>query len=377
MEDDFNLIEKILNTIKSTQVPLLKEDFDAVPISNEDFNEYKEFSDQQIKIILDIFYQHESLLTNSSYDNIHSALKVNILLMASEQLEINPYYSISNQHQLISLEKLISSHVDNFEDVIFTKTIQVFKDTLNNEDWKKNLGRIYGFSWFTKFYLNFKTSSNEDFLVFALSVASKLISIYDPEFKKIGLKIFSSMLELGDKTAIKKINIHSVIFDEVHLLMDRSTDIEFNEYLYNSIFIALTLDDSIKMKPSTIEDTKWCKLDDVIEKLLHQVTINRDQKFHNFLLYETAKFCGINSNIKLMEIEKIEGLNEIYFNELKNSCCERNIRLLRWLKPILQLIREELNASSEKFVVNILKIIYTFTMHNFEEEFKEYTISFD
>lgn len=122
----------------------------------------------------------------------------------------------------------------------------------------------------------------------------------------------------------------------------------------------------------TIEDTKWCKFDDVFVNLLQHFATENESK--TFLLYQIAKFCDISRDEKLMSLDEILGLDIAYFEELKKQCNKPNTRLLRWLKPLTSMINSELQNTQKS--VNILQLIYILTMFHYEDEFKEYAIDF-
>lgn len=249
--EDSALIERALETSQSCLVPALQQDFDTQPISPEDFLQFRLICNEKLHLLLDILYQNSDLLKCQAYDNQLIQLRVNVLLIASEQLDPSQLFGNKDKMLLESLQRITLDHViSGFEDVIYEKTIQKFKEALTKEKWKRNVGLAHGFPYFCALFLTHKSKLvKEDFLMFALAIGSNLTSHHEPQCKVIGLKIFRHLVELGDEATIKTLNIHSVVFNEVFSLIERCAEIEFNELLYEILYRIMLVDESVKLKP--------------------------------------------------------------------------------------------------------------------------------
>lgn len=381
--DDSALIERALRTSQSCLAPVLDEDFDSQPISREDFDQFRVFCNQQLTLLLDILHQNSDLLESQAYDNQVIQLRMNLLLIASEQLAHNSFFGSDDKILLQSLQKIALDHASGFEDIIYEKTIKKFKEALSKENWKRNIGLAHGFPYFCALFFNHKPKLvNEDFLMFALAIASNFTSHHEPHYKIIGLKIFRHLVQLGDAATIRNLNIHSVIFNEAFPLIERSAEIEFNEHLYEILYRIVLIDDSIKLEPRrkltyskrslmnyflildlTIEDTKWCKFDDIMSKLISHYETEREEKLNNFLLYQIVKFSTISYDVKLKSIEEIKGLEKEFFVEFKEKFKKVNVRMLRWIKNLMVMMTKRTNGNS-LFTINCFQIIYISTICN-------------
>ena len=369
MTDEENLIERALNVSSACLLPALREDCDAKPISPTDFNEFRMMLNDQLHLLLDILYHNENLLKSEAFDNQLVLLRVNIFLITCEQTEPNQFFQTDQKILIDSLARLAEDNLKHFNDAVTKKVIQVYKDGLQKDCWKKQFGLIHGFPKFCEIMLKEKPESfNADIYLFILSVGSNLVLHYDPNFKTIGLKIYRTMLEHGDKNLLKELNIHQVVYSESFNMMRKSSEPDFNEHLYECLFQA------VKIEEKTVKTSRWCKFDDVLQELLTQLCSESDLKISLLLLNKLMKFCGIIYDGLVMELPdgELDQLEHHYKN-LMLKASKTNYRTMRWIKRLLQVMVTEssklLSDSTYCFkFIHGYHSIYILTMFNTESE---------
>ena len=107
-----------------------------------------------------------------------------------------------------------------------------------------------------------------------------------------------------------------------------------------------------------LEDTNWCKFDDVMSKLIPHYESAGEENLSNFLLYQIVKFSTISCDVKLKSMEEIKSLDEDSFKEFK---VKFNPRLLRWIKSLMLMMTKKTNGNSI-FTINCFQLIYISTI---------------
>jgi hypothetical protein len=380
-DHDSELIERALDISKACLLPELLHNFDSKAIAGEDFKEFCIMANEQLHFLLDILYQNRHLLTNQAYDNQLIQLRANLILIACEQLANNPYIKSEDKMLMTSLEKIFYDHFEQFEDVIYKSVIARFKEALNKQNWKKNIGLLFGFSTFCKILFQFKRHLvDSDKILFALSVGSNLVLHYDPMYKTIGLKVYCHIMELSSQQILTESNISSVIYTDTLPLIQRSSEFDYNNYLYRCLYQAIQLIEGTK-----ITNSRWCKYDDLMSKLITHFSIETNNQVCKLLIYNIIKFCGINNSLYNMKsyddftlMAKDEHC-EKYFFELKSTFNQPNHRTSRWIKKLMEMqVRESAKMlSSEedgKFFIFSFHSIYIMTIFTMESSGFHHTL---
>ncbi|CRL05230.1 CLUMA_CG018119, isoform A, partial [Clunio marinus] len=74
MNEDNKILERAINTSAACLLPSLLSNFDANPLSHDEFNEFREILFDQLHLLLDILYQNRNLLNDKTFDNQHVQL---------------------------------------------------------------------------------------------------------------------------------------------------------------------------------------------------------------------------------------------------------------------------------------------------------------
>lgn len=361
MDPESDRIEKVLNILKSCTAPTLLEDIDNNPADSSDFEQYRRIANEQLYLLLDVLYQNRYLISTQAYDNQLIELRTKLLIVACEQLEPNPFFQ-SDDQLLTSLRKIIFDHVEGFEDAVYEKCLQYYKESLTKDKWKRNIGAVHGFPLFCEIFLRHKVKiANDDVIMFSLSVGSNLISHHDPHYKTIGTKIFRHLISLSDSQRIRHLNIHSVIFNEVLPLIQRSSEVDFNDHIYECLYQVLRIDGC------RLKDTNWCKFDDVMEKLITQFSIEGDSNLCKMLLHKIVKFCTINNKNIQITSNELASSSEEYFKNLRSHFREPNHLTARWTKKFMEMMTRESvtmlnNSHNAIFILNSFHSIYVATL---------------
>lgn len=303
------------------------------PIAHDDFNEFRMMLDDQLHLLLDILYQNRNLLRDAAFDNQLVQLRVNLVLLASEQIEPNEFFQTEQKILVTSLDKLMADNLQHFDETVMGKVIQSYKVGLSKASWKKQFGMFHGFPKFCEVLLKEKAETVDcDLVMFILSVGSNLVAHYEPRYKTIGFKIYRHLMELGDKSLFKEMNIHQVIYSECFPMLRKSSDIDFNDHLYDCLLHAVLIDGS------TLKTSQWSNFDDVFGELLTQVGHESDGRTAMLLLKKVVKFCGSSYVDK---DEQPDLTSEMRYEELKARTKDANHRTLRWIKKLMEMMIRE------------------------------------
>lgn len=331
MVDNERLLERAVSTSSACLLPPLRDDIDAKPMAREDFKSFLTILDDQLHLLLDILYQNGNLLSDPSFDNALTQLRVNLLLVRCEQTAENQFFQTEQSILKESLASLTDKNVQYFDDKIFLKVIETYKTCLTKNCWKRQLGMIHSISKFCEIFFTKRPQLvNEDILLFLLSIGSNLAAHYDPYYKTIGLRIYNKMLKLCDKDLLKELNIVQVIYNESYSMLRKSNDLNLNEEVYESLFYVILIEGSDG------KSSKWSKFDDVMSELLTQCGIEIDPSTSEVCLKRIVKFCAID-----YQIEDLVTLETTYAKLSKISRNHENRRTMRWLKKLMEMMIRE------------------------------------
>lgn len=349
MADFGRIFERALSTSEACLLPPLSQDLDTNPINHDDFNEFRNMLNDQLHLLLDILYQNGNLLREKTFDNQLVQLRVNLLLITCEQAAPNAFYRSDQNILVTSLWKITDDNLVHFDGAVLRKVLQTYKDGLGKDRWKKHLGLVHGFPKFCEILLNRRPEVvDRDAILFILSVGSNLVAHFDPHYKTIGLKVYRTLLEGGDKDLLKELNIHQVIFSESFPMMNKSDEVEFNENLLECLLNVVSMEDSV------VRNFRWCKFDDVFIALLSLLGSHSESELSILLLNKVAKLCGVGV------VEPSENQSESTEIRLESGLTTKaNYRTMRWVKHLMEMmIRESPKMLSSRSIS--LKILDAF-----------------
>lgn len=332
---DLETLDRALCISAACLLPTLNHDCDSKPISPADFDEFRIMLDNQLYLLLDQLYQNRDLLLKSeAFDNQLVQLRVNVFLLACEQTEPNPFFQADQEIIIDSLARLIDLNLQYFKDEKeMKKIVQAYKDGLKKDCWKKNLGLLHGFPKFCEIIVKKKPEIvNKDLLLFIISVGSKLTLHHDPHFKTIGLKVYRHVMAYVNNTLLTEMNIHEVIYSETFRMLRKSNEIYFTDHIYECLLHTVSINDRDE------NNSRWCKYDDVLEELLTQSCSESDVKVCRLLMKKLMKFCRLFYE----DIEVDPEINsDNYYDELRSKTKRTNIRTMRWIKRLMQMMVSE------------------------------------
>lgn len=349
MADFGRIFERALSTSEACLLPPLSQDLDTNPINHDDFNEFRNMLNDQLHLLLDILYQNGNLLREKTFDNQLVQLRVNLLLITCEQAAPNAFYRSDQNILVTSLWKITDDNLVHFDGAVLRKVLQTYKDGLGKDRWKKHLGLVHGFPKFCEILLNRRPEVvDRDAILFILSVGSNLVAHFDPHYKTIGLKVYRTLLEGGDKDLLKELNIHQVIFSESFPMMNKTDEVEFNENLLECLLNVVSMEDSV------VRNFRWCKFDDVFIALLSLLGSHSESELSILLLDKVAKLCGVGV------VEPSENQSESTEIRLESGLTTKaNYRTMRWVKHLMEMmIRESPKMLSSRSIS--LKILDAF-----------------
>lgn len=360
MCDDRQLLERTLNVLQACQLPPLQFDFDSQPIGKQDFNDFHVVLDDQLHLLLDILYQNGNLLKDQDYDNQGVKLKSEFVIVACEQIEEpNEFFQTDQSILVSSLSSLLTDNFADFHNHVIRDVIDYYKKQLHNDVWKRNFGSVFGFSKFCELLSTQRKSFfDSDFIMFTLSVGSKLISLVDPLFRTIGLKLYRTIVSNCDQKKLRDLNIHQVIHGESFSLIKKSSGLAFNDHLFDVMYETSRLDDG------DVRNSKWCKFDDIMTELLEKAGLESDGQLFLLLLGKLVRFCA-------MSYDRVESFDDI--ETVKAVSRETNYRTMRWIKKLSQFIIREssriLNSREDGLkILNYFHCIYVLSFANVDAE---------
>lgn len=368
MCDDQQLIERTLKIIETCIVPSLEFDFDTQPIGNKDFKLFRTALDDQLHLLLDILYQNGNLLRDQDFDNQGIELKCNFILLACEQTEMNELFQSEQKILVSTINKLLIDNFKNFPANVIKSTIDKFKEKLSKNSWKRSLGSIFGFVRFCEILSDERCEDfNDDLIIFALSVGSNLISVIDPKYRTLGLKIYRILLTKVDREKIKNLNINEVIYTESFDLIKKSSELAFNDHLCEVLY------ETSRLQDHQVKNSKWCKFDDIMSELLEKASHESDLSVFILLLEKITKFCAIS-----YDIENFQDADEV------SQIADRmNHRTMRWINKLSEfMIRESTRVLNNlENGIKILKLFHSIYILSFstidvkilDEKFEDFT----
>lgn len=364
MDEEARLLERAVNAAKTCLLPPLQFDFDMKPLTADSFKEFKIMLDDNLQLLLDILFRNRIFLERKTEntDKELVELREKLLLLTYEQTEAPELFQCELENQVKALDQLIKLNFKHFGQIEIRRVVATYKENLTNDGWKRQLGMIYGFPKFCNEVLSLKQIFvDSDLLLFILSVGSKLVSHYDPQYKTLGLKIYHNLLQLGAEDLLRTFNIHEVVYNECSNMIRKNDELVYNDLLYECLLKV------IQMEDAEVVNAKWCKFDCVFGPLLEHLGTQSEAELSLLLVEKIVKFCVVtygSSNINL------EATEQKYFDELKETCRAENLRTMRWTRKLMDtMVRElpKLTGKDKAKYLNAFHSIYIASFANSEK----------
>lgn len=360
MDEEAQLVERAVNAAKSCLLPPLLFGFDLQPLSPDHFKDFRLMLADNLQLLLDILFRNRAFLERKveSTDKDLVELRAKLLLLTYEQSEAPEMFRCELEHLVKALVQLIQlNFFKHFGPIELQRVVAVYKETLTNDGWKKQLGMIYGFPRFCRNVLGSKQNFVDgDLLLFILSIGSKLASHYDPQYKTLGLKIYHNLLRFGAEKLLKNFNIHQVIFNECLNMIRKNDELVYNDLLYECLLSV------IQMENAEVDNANWCMFDCVFGQLLENFGTQSEPELCLLLIEKILKFCLVPYDVSSVSLEAIE---PAYFDELKKTCRRQNMRTMRWTKKLMDTIVRELPKLTGKDKAKYLNAFHSIYIVSF------------
>ncbi|XP_030370085.1 uncharacterized protein LOC115620801 isoform X2 [Scaptodrosophila lebanonensis] len=286
----FKADANLADLVEICMLPALKENLDQLRLEPEHFGNYRAHLKAHLPILYDLLQSTEDTWLNGA-DPAQKQLRANLVLLLCEltavkdilELEIRDKFVLDNANKLLNkLSQRLDSDVQ-------AQIIKYYEEKLHKDCWKRQLGATHGFIRY-----------------------------------------------LEDATKLQDLNIHGVIYDDVFrdtYNMDGHT-LEGKKAVWNCLCLCL---DHFTLMDRFV----WNQCDDMLERLLHIITLSSGAETSICLLPFITKLCyhfSINRN----EIET-KLADDLTQSEALTECREVCMALnsytsYRWAKSILQML---------------------------------------
>ncbi|KAH8409668.1 hypothetical protein KR222_001438, partial [Zaprionus bogoriensis] len=330
--------------VQLCMLPALKQDLDEVQLLPAHFEGYHSLLQQELPKLYDVLQQNETVLMR---DSDYQKLRAQLVLLLCElsatptiyKLPEGAAHLLQNAKQL--LEKLLAVCQAEEEAHIF----QYYQQKLHKDCWKRQLGAVHAYVR----YLEHFTKQHKmplRTLTFSLAMGLNVRECYQPEYKQLGLRVFSSMLNHGHAADIQQLNIQSVIYENVFKDAYTMDTVEATNCIWNCL--CLCLDHCIEL-----DAYAWNQCDDMLERLIQNVTLASNAQLSICLLQFITKL-GYYFTLNSEELRDALAGDISQTSQLK-ACCNLCLALhassnYRWAKSILQMLvleSEKLLQSAE------------------------------
>lgn len=126
--------------------PKLKIDFTIVEASDENFKEYRHWLNENLPLLFNIFHKNETILVAPC--NASLTFRINFVRIICEQSSTCDLFKSNNEQILKNIDNLATNYLRKHflcDDHFLYSIFNVYKDNLNKNMWKQNIGSLYGF----------------------------------------------------------------------------------------------------------------------------------------------------------------------------------------------------------------------------------------
>ncbi|EDV93780.1 uncharacterized protein LOC6563944 [Drosophila grimshawi] len=333
----------ISDQVQLCMLPALKKDLDSVQLLPSHFETYHSLLQQELPKLYDLLQRNKDIISN---DVPNHQLRAQLILLLCELIASPTIYSLIGEAALLLrnadeyLGNLLSICHNAEESHIFC----YYEQKLHKDCWKRQLGAVHGFaSYLQKRYANDVKMSTK-MITFSVAVGLNVRECFQSEYKQLGARIFSHMLQNSHPADIQQLNIQGVIYDNVfrdaHSLHPVDTTFENWNCLCHCLDHFTELDGFM-----------WNQCDEMLERLTLNVSLSSDVKMSicllNFITNLGYYFTLNKEEIRLALSADFTQPNQI--TACLDVCSSLNVCTnYRWAKHILQMLQLE----SEKLLQN-------------------------
>ncbi|KAH8310673.1 hypothetical protein KR044_002487 [Drosophila immigrans] len=333
----------IVNQAQLCMLPALRENVDEVQLLPAHFESYHLMLRQELPRLFDLLHKNEEIFSNNSF---YKELRTLLVLLFCELDAKSTLYKLDDAANLLQtanrlLKRLKTVSQRGEEAAIFN----YYEQKLSKDCWKRELGAVHGYERYLEHYCDAEAKMSKKLLTFSLAVGLNVRECFQPEYKLLGVRIFSRMLSSSHGADIQELNIQGVIFE--HLFRDAYTldDVELTTAVWSCLCQCLD-------HFTTLDQYTWNQCDDMLERLIHNVTMaSSSQMSLNLLQFITE--LGFYFTINRREVK--ESLESDFSQPEKlAACCEvcASINVCSnylWAKSLLQMFVLE----SEKLLQSV------------------------
>ncbi|XP_037949915.1 uncharacterized protein LOC119680950 [Teleopsis dalmanni] len=320
----------VVELVKASLLPELKQNFDDIPITPEHFEEYVKIVELNLRVLFKFLSEQPRDYWTSTEEKLE--FDTYLILLLCEVTASNTYHKISNEEMVRHANLLLNSHKP-MEPEVEDKIFSYYQAKLEQNVWKTQYGAINGFLRYIEFRYSQENKMKMNWMNFCLAIGLRLRESVETVFKHISLKIFKALLQFSEPSKIKDTNIHSVIYDAVYKDVHYMSSEEATTDIWTCLSICVKFYENI-------DSTNWSYVDDMIEVLMRNIPINANDLISLSLLRSVTKL-GYFFSTNCADIERaiaVDFKNEKELDECRSCCRNNNSRTtLRWAKSILEL----------------------------------------
>ncbi|XP_034489186.1 uncharacterized protein LOC117792950 [Drosophila innubila] len=363
-EENERKLSLICDQVQLCMLPALKNNLDEVQLLPAQFESYHTLLQQELPRLYDLLQQNKEIFSNA----LNQELRAQLVLLLCEltasptiyKLDAEAEYLLQNANQM--LRKLMSICQNDEHSYIFN----YYEQKLHKDSWKRQLGAVHGFVRYLEYYFTNDNKMSTKMLRFSLAMGLNVRECYHSDYKQLGIRVFSRMLSHSYAADIQQLNIQGVIYE--NLLRDAYT--MDSEEVTMSVWNCLCqcLDHFTELDSFT-----WNQCDDMLERLLHNVTLSSNAQLSICLLQFITQL-GYYFAINRSEVKESLANDFSQPDQLaacREVCSSLNVATnYRWAKGILQMLVLEsekllqgpdvciqmLNAMQRCYLVHIVPI---------------------
>lgn len=306
-------------------------------ITADHFNEIQPLLKMSLMKLLDTIHSNETELLEVDINTLK--FRKTLLMVVCEQAAPNTLYQVQDSHIVKAVQSLsdrilpkLCRNDTQLQQAIF----EYFTQKLNKDDWKMNIGAVYGFLYYFRVCYGSDVADpmtlDENGIQFILSRALCFSDHFEPEFKIMALQLFDILISPSHLSTTKKMNVDKVIYDEAFKMIEKAKELEYIELLWATLFTLINNNEKNKQCKEDFKD--WSPFDDTFDKLLSRVGFEDNKQLTQVYMKILIKF------IMMARVENINGDDEVVVKELR-QIKDPNYRIFRWVRKLFMLFQNE------------------------------------
>lgn len=316
-------------------LPQLLQDIEDNAIHKDNFVEFTKILEINFPVLLDLLSSPafiQELCDEEEHDTL--LLRQKLILLMCEHAPITPNtippYTIDNSELFGNLRRICLSHLTSGP--LLTQCMDIYKQQLLDNKWKRSMGTCYGFVYFCDLFTNSPDNQVDlQSILFILSIASQFIDCIHGEIRLLGLRLYAIILTQCPRQQILETNVHKVI---IKSCLDNSQKLLAEDcllLLWTCVTQAVCLDDQRLLK-----DLNWNEVDDSLHLLFQKIKLESNralrQKLRSLLQAIVIKCVGEPAAGELLATsDLLQVQQEIHSRAIKN------VKLFRWLRDFKEL----------------------------------------